>query len=154
MRNLLSLKRTASRNDPRHAFVIGPSHFNPRFGRRGRLYYCYRCKWNFLVCGKEVLVLDNCGRPLAGDESARRFTTFALGPCPVLAGLVREMENRSSGRVVEATIEGCASPNGRHPGERPDHSQRVSNPKPRPVLRLVGRFSDDGRRVEPDPPLR
>ena len=128
MRNLLSLKRAAGRNEPRHEFVIGPSHFHPRLGRSGRLYYCYRCKWSFLVCGNgnEVVVLDNCGQAVAGDESAMRFATFAAGPCPVLAGLVREMERRNSGRVAEATTEGCASPNGRHPGERPDDFQRAS----------------------------
>jgi hypothetical protein len=69
----------------RHEFVIGPlceSDLCP--GKKARLYYCIRCKWNFLVCGSKVAVLDEHGNPLLGDESLRRFDTFEGGPCPVL----------------------------------------------------------------------
>jgi hypothetical protein len=68
----------------RHEFVIGPLCRHAPFQREARLYYCIRCKWSFLVCGSTVAVLDEEGRPLAGDGSLRRFQTFEEGPCPVL----------------------------------------------------------------------
>jgi hypothetical protein len=54
------------------------------FGRKARLYYCIRCKWNFLVCERQVVVLDEHGQPLAGTKGAERFDTLEEGPCPGL----------------------------------------------------------------------
>src|SRR5689334_647183 len=67
-----------------HNFVIGPlSKYRP-LGQTGRLYYCTHCKWSFLVCGRKVAALDGNGQAITGEESLRRFHTFAAGPCPVL----------------------------------------------------------------------
>jgi hypothetical protein len=72
----------------KHDFVIGPQRHNELFGRPARLYYCVRCKWSFMVGGSNVVVLDEDGSPLIGEESLRRFSTLAEGPCPVLEAFV------------------------------------------------------------------
>jgi hypothetical protein len=68
----------------RHNFVVGPRRHSDLFGRAARLYKCVRCKWSFLVCGRKVVVLNDDGSPIVGEESLRRFNTFAQGACPVL----------------------------------------------------------------------
>jgi hypothetical protein len=75
----------------RHNFAIGPLCDTYLFDRHARLYYCTRCTWSFLVAGASTAVIDEEGRPLAGEESARRFRTFGNGPCPVLEGLAHEL---------------------------------------------------------------
>lgn len=67
-----------------HNFVVGPRHHSDLFGRAARLYKCVRCKRSFLVCGRKVVVLNDDGSPIVGEESLRRFNTFAQGACPVL----------------------------------------------------------------------
>ena len=71
----------------RHEFVIGPFCDSALFRRKARLYYCIRCRWQFLVSEKKVVVLDNDGHPMAGADSSARFNTFAEGPCPALVEL-------------------------------------------------------------------
>lgn len=68
----------------RHQFVIGPQRDINLPSGRGRLYYCYKCKWRFLVCGSKVAVLDEHGAPLIGDQAIERFSTLEEGPCPVM----------------------------------------------------------------------
>lgn len=57
------------------------------FQRKARMYYCIRCKWSFLVCDRQVIVIDEHGTPLAGAQSAERFDTLESGPCPALEAL-------------------------------------------------------------------
>jgi hypothetical protein len=72
----------------RHEFVIGPLSNSPLFRRKARVYYCMRCKWQFLVSEKRVVVLGEDGTPLTNNiDSAGRFDTFEEGPCPALAAL-------------------------------------------------------------------
>src|SRR5579872_933609 len=71
-----------------HNFVVGPQCHSDLFGRAARLYHCVRCKWSFMACGRKVVVLSDDGSPIVGEESLRRFNTFAQGPCPVLEALV------------------------------------------------------------------
>ena len=68
----------------RHNFLVGPRRHSDLFGRAARLYKCVRCNWSFLVCGRRVVVLNDDGSPIVGQESLRRFNTFAQGACPVL----------------------------------------------------------------------
>jgi hypothetical protein len=68
----------------KHNFMVGPERHSELFGRPARLYYCIRCKWSFLVCGRTVVVLDEHEMPIVGEQGVRRFNTFAEGPCPVL----------------------------------------------------------------------
>jgi hypothetical protein len=68
----------------RHQFVIGPRPTGTG-AASGRLYYCARCNWSFLVCGSRVAVLDENGIPIAGAVGRERFATFENGPCPMLA---------------------------------------------------------------------
>ena len=82
--------RAATCSSVRHEFVIGPLCDSALFASKARLYYCIRCKWHFLVCGKTVVVLDGYGHPMGGPDSSTRFDTFAEGPCPELA----ELESR------------------------------------------------------------
>jgi hypothetical protein len=74
--------------DTRHQFVIESLCKSALFQQKARLYYCIRCEWSFLVCGRKVAVLDEDGSPLIGEESLRRFETFKEGPCPVLEAFV------------------------------------------------------------------
>ena len=69
----------------RHDFLIGPLAGNALVLRRARVYYCARCKWNFIVCENRIAALDGNGNPIGGDEGHRRFKTFGDGPCPALA---------------------------------------------------------------------
>jgi hypothetical protein len=79
----------------RHNFAIGPFCDTYLFDRPARLYYCTRCTWSFLVAGAATAVIDKEGRPLAGEESEKRFRTFGNGPCPVLEGLAHELGLRA-----------------------------------------------------------
>jgi hypothetical protein len=66
----------------RHLFAI--EHFTNGKAHHGYCYryYCVRCRWMFLVDRHGgVIALDNCSRPLAISEGARRLQTFACGPC-------------------------------------------------------------------------
>jgi len=77
----------------RHNFIVGPQRHSELFGRPARLYYCVRCKWSFLVCGSRVAVLNEDESPqdeipIVGEESLRRFNTFAQGACPALEAFV------------------------------------------------------------------
>jgi hypothetical protein len=69
----------------RHDFLISPLAESAIVSKRARVYYCARCKWNFLVCEKRIAALDGDGNPIGGDEGRRRFETFGDGPCPALA---------------------------------------------------------------------
>jgi hypothetical protein len=93
----------------KHTFMIGPQRHSDLFGGPARLYDCIRCKWRFLVCGRTVVVLDEHEMPMAGEESLRRFHSFAEGPCPALEALV-------SAPPVQA---GAGSPPPRSEGDAP-----------------------------------
>ena len=73
----------------RHAFVVGPLCDSALFGRKARLYYCNRYKWSFFVCGSKVVVLDESGSVLNGNESSARFGADG-DPCPVLEAFALE----------------------------------------------------------------
>lgn len=110
----------------RHHFVIGPLCDSELFRRKARLYYCVRCRWSFLVCGSKLVVLDQGGNPVAGDESLRRFATFAEGPCPVL-------EAFASASSAEAAAAGAVLDSKRDPAQVRQH-----------VMHLAGRLPRDG----------
>ena len=128
-----------SRRHPnsRHAFVIGPlCSINPST-RKARLYYCRLCKWSFLVCGSKVAVLDEDGKPLVGEESLRRFSTFEEGPCPVLESFASVAvadagRSRFSFRRKYNELSNLAS---RHFPTRPV--------RPRPGLRALNRLREN-----------
>lgn len=81
----------------RHEFVIGPQRESPMFRRKARLYHCMRCKWSFLVCERQVIVLDEHGNPMSGARSSERFDTLKEGPCPGLAVLLRKASETAGG---------------------------------------------------------
>ena len=93
----------------RHEFVIGPRCDSSLFAEKARVYYCVRCRWNFLVCRSRVAVLDERGNPLTGTESSDRFNTFEEGPCPVLEaltspeaaarGMVKQVDHPTAGPI-------------------------------------------------------
>lgn len=82
--NLWKKSPSPARRVLRHEFVIGPQRESPMFQRKARLYYCIRCKWSFLVCERQVIVLDEHGKPMVGALGSERFETFDQGPCPGL----------------------------------------------------------------------
>lgn len=82
-----SLAAPPARRALRHEFVIGPPSDNPLFQRKARLYFCIRCKWSFLVCERQIIVLDKHGTPLTGAQSSERFNTLESGPCLALEAL-------------------------------------------------------------------
>lgn len=65
-----------------HEFVIGPPSKLSGFERTARLYYCFRCKGSFVVCGTKVAVLDAAGEPLRVSESADQYDAFIESRCP------------------------------------------------------------------------
>jgi len=75
----------------RHEFVIGPLRDSSLFHRKARVYYCIRCKWDFLVCPNRVAVLDERGNPLSGTGRSGRFSMFEEGPCPVFEALISDI---------------------------------------------------------------
>jgi hypothetical protein len=113
----------------RHDFVVGPQRHSDLFGRAARLYYCVRCKWSFLVCGSKVAVLDEDQSPITGEESLRRFNTFAEGACPVLEAFV-------SAALARAESSRVSSQSKR---SQPDGAASIHVPvRPRPPLRVLG----------------
>jgi hypothetical protein len=112
----------------KHDIVIGPQRHSDLFGREARLYYCVRCKWSFLVCGSTVAVLDENQNPVTGEESLRRFNTFAVGPCPVL-------ESFASAALTEAPWRSRRY----EPGSRAPNRLPAWSAKPRPLLRVLTR---------------
>jgi hypothetical protein len=66
----------------RHEFAIGPAGPHDPFDGRGQRYTCIRCKWAFVVKGRQVVVLDDRGIPMPGEQAVARLDTFAQGPCP------------------------------------------------------------------------
>jgi hypothetical protein len=85
----------------RHEFVIGPLRDHFLFKDKARQYYCIRCKWTFLAGRNKVAVLDEHGSPLTGDESTKRFGTFAIGPCPMLEALALEAFDKTTKSQVD-----------------------------------------------------
>ena len=120
----------------RHLFVIGPPRDANLPAVKGRLYYCYRCKWRFLVCGSKIAVLDEDGKPLFGDQALERFNTFEEGPCPV-------MEAFAASRVAGDLSGGSSRrESDEFAGLAADHV----SPRPggaRPMLRLLARMRKD-----------
>src|ERR1700733_10987667 len=129
------------RASSRHEFVIGPLCDSNLSLRKARLYYCRLCKWNFLVCGSRVAVLDEDGEPMIGDESYSRFSTFEEGPCPILetfasAALTALDKSKFSLRRKYDERSNLAT---NHFPARPD--------RPRPLLRVLGGLRENlGRR--------
>ena len=121
----------------RHEFVIGPLRESSLSPRKARLYYCIRCKWNFLVCGSRVAVLDERGNPLTGTESFDRFNTFEEGPCPVLEALTWS---------VPSGTETAAIPPWRNGNERRNlapSNLRLGATRPRPLFRVFSRLREN-----------
>jgi hypothetical protein len=119
----------------KHDVVIGPQRHSDLFGRPARLYYCVRCKWRFLVCASTVAILDEDERPLAGEESLRRFNTFAQGPCPVLEAFVA-----AALADVGALRPSFRGQPGRPGNPAPNHNS--ARPAFRPSLRVLTRLRE------------
>ena len=121
----------------RHEFAIGPQVYSELFGRAVRTYYCFHCKWTFLVADRRVAVLAEDGRPIAGEESIRRFHTFAEGPCPVLEAFVS---------AALTSVDSIDTRLSRQPDEcrnlAAGHVPAYSG-ESRPVLRLLTRVRED-----------
>jgi hypothetical protein len=81
------------------------------------------------VCGSRVAVLDEDQRPIAGEESLRRFNTFAEGACPVLEAFV-------SAALAGAESSRVSSQSKR---SQPGGVASIHVPvRPRPLLRVLG----------------
>src|SRR5712672_149317 len=91
----------------KHVFAIEildklPGLFKPH----RYLYYCARCRWSFVVNdGRKGVIspVDDDGNRLPHDEAARRFATFALGPCPALQVLNVEASPLQTSNNTEAS---------------------------------------------------
>lgn len=108
------------------------------FQRKARLYYCIRCKWSFLVCERQVIVLDEHGRPLPGTKGAERFDTFDEGPCPGLEVL------RSSRPVRGYVVNLKSARKNDEPNSVAASNIPVRPVEPRPVLRLTNPLLSSG----------
>jgi hypothetical protein len=125
----------------RHQFVIGPLRDSPFFPGKARLYYCLQCRWEFLVCGSRVAILDERGILLIGAESSARFDIFEESPCPVLTAF-----------IANASIELETAPMA--PWRKYNESGDLATGKfparagrPRPLFRVFSRLREDlGRR--------
>ncbi|HVB81527.1 MAG TPA: hypothetical protein VNE82_16470 [Candidatus Binataceae bacterium] len=139
--NLWPKRASLPRTVPlRHDFVVGPQRHSELLLRPARLYYCIRCKWSFLVGANTIVVLDEDENPLAGEESIRRFKTFAQGPCPSLEAFV-------STALSDADAARARSRRKRdEPGSpAPSHFSACSA-RPRSVLRVLTRARGDSGR--------
>jgi hypothetical protein len=123
----------------RHEFVVGPLCDSSLSQRKVRLYYCIRCKWNFLVCGSKVAVLDERGNPLTGTESSDRFNTFAEGPCPVLKALALTWD------VLSETETAARAPRriGNESRNLAPSNIRLGSTRPRPLFRVFSRLREN-----------
>src|ERR1700680_123620 len=121
----------------RHEFVIGPLRESSLSPRKARLYYCLRCKWNFLVCGSRVAVLDERGNPLTGTESSNRFSTFEEGPCPVLKALTSDVPSETGIAAIAPWR------NGYELGNLASSNVRLGPTRPRLGLRVFTRLRED-----------
>jgi hypothetical protein len=118
----------------RHDFVIGPQRYSEMFGRPARLYHCVRCKWSFMVGGSKVVVLDEHQKPIAGEESLRRFNSLGQGPCPVLEAFMSAAQATThASRVMLQNGQG-------EPGPMAPLRIPALTARPRPSLRLLGRM--------------
>jgi hypothetical protein len=94
------------------------------------------------VCGSRVAVVDGDERPIVGEESFKRFTTFEAGPCPILEAFasvaLTDVDNfRLSFRSESNEHSNLAS------GDFPTRPNRT-----RPVLRVfTGLRENLGRRT-------
>ena len=124
-----------------HELVIGPMRDSSIFPEKARLYYCIRCRWSFLVCGHKVAVLDEDGKPIAGDESFSRFSTFEEGSCPVLEEFASEVlaQGDSARLSIRREDDECSN---LAPG-----IIRFGSARTRPLFRVFSRLREDlGRR--------
>jgi hypothetical protein len=121
----------------RHDFVIGPQRYSDLFAHPARLYYCVRCKWSFLVCGSKVAVLNEDQSPVVGEESFRRFNTFAEGACPVLESFVSAAAARAEA-LRPPSVGKRDEPGSVAPMQMPAWSGR-----PRPSLRVLTRMREN-----------
>ncbi len=64
--------------------MIGPAGAGDPFQGKGQRYTCIRCKWAFIVRGRQVVVLDDCGQPMTREQGVERLNTFGEGPCPAI----------------------------------------------------------------------
>jgi hypothetical protein len=108
----------------RHNFAIGPLCDSYLFNGQARLYYCTRCRWSFLVSNNAVAVIDDEGRPLAGEEAKALFRSFENGPCPVLQGLAFE-----TGSIATASLPVNGNGNGSHSGDQPADEAQHTTPR-------------------------
>jgi hypothetical protein len=131
------LHHQRSDRSSRHEFVIGPLRESSLSPRKARLYYCIRCKWNFLVCGSRVAVLDERGNPLTGTESSNRFSTFEEGPCPVLKALTWDIPSGTETAAIASWRNGNESRN-----LAPSYI-RLGSARPRPLFRVFSRLREN-----------
>ncbi len=68
----------------RHEFAIGPASRGDPFDGKGQRYTCIRCKWAFVIKGRQVVVLDDRGTPMTREQGLKRLNTFSDGPCPAI----------------------------------------------------------------------
>jgi len=91
-----------------------------------------------MVSGSTVAVLDENGSPVAGEESLRRFSTLAEGPCPVLEAFV-------SATHAAAAADALRPPVRRKRDESvnpvPSHIPAWSY-RPRPLLHVLSRMRE------------
>jgi hypothetical protein len=120
-----------------HEFAIGPLCKHGGSAREARVYYCIRCKWSFLVCGRKVAVLAEDSSPISGDESLHRFATFEEGPCPAFETFA----------PVSSFNAGPSQPHFRKKGENADHlaapRPQLRLGRPRRVVDIVNRVRED-----------
>jgi hypothetical protein len=121
----------------RHEFVIGPRCDSSLFAEKARVYYCIRCRWNFLVCRSRVAVLDERGNPLTGTESSDRFNTFEEGPCPVLKALTSDVPSETGIAAIAPWR------NGYELGNLASSNVRLGPTRPRLGLRVFTRLRED-----------
>jgi len=102
---------TGGDRSSRHEFVIGPLFHSPLFDRQARLYHCVGCRWTFLVCGSQVVVLDADSKPMTRADSGDRFSTFENGPCPALTMLESTAPDSSRAAAIAPRRNGNGSRN-------------------------------------------
>jgi hypothetical protein len=118
----------------RHDLLVGPHRHSELFGRPARLYYCVRCKWSFVVCGRAIAILDENGGPVA-EESLRRFNTLAEGACPVLEAFI----SAALADVLRASSRSKRD----EPGDLAHSHTPVLSGRPRPLLRILTRVQEE-----------
>jgi hypothetical protein len=77
----MKLWHKAPSTEAGHEFVIGPPDRPTEYPRGTKVYHCMRCKESYLVCGRQVAVLDDDGRPISVVHSRERLKNFVESRC-------------------------------------------------------------------------